>query len=916
MLKQWNLNMDWRFRLGDEPCSRPLSHADAYQYAHAGSLGGVAGVNYDDSDWELVSLPHDYMADAAFDENQVRNHGYRVSENAFYRKRFLLPEAYIGKHLLLTFGGIAMTAKIYLNGSLLARSFSCYTPVEVDITDRAYFGDRVNTLVVQVDGHNLEGWYYEGNGIYRDVTLKVKEPLHIREGGCFIKPVKAEAGWQVDCTVEVENTAYYNTDTFGPVTARIDILDAEASVATGMTDTKPCPHDTTAVLTGSLRVTAPRLWDVDDPKLYTARVSLYGGNTLLDRQDHSIGFRTFTADPQHGFFLNGKPVKLKGTCNHQDHAGVGVAMPDALVEYRVKLLKELGCNTYRNAHNMATEALLDACDRQGMLLINENRHFECDPESLQQVRAMVRTARNHPCVIMYSMFNEEALQATREGQNIFRRQKNTVYSLDDSRFVTAAMGGGTRDPNGTALLMDVTGINYSLPYAPEELHRDYPDRVIFGSENCSVCATRGCYHTDRSQNTCANYDEDVVDWGQNLRMTLDFSRRTPWYGGVCIWTGFDYRGEPTPYSWPSVSSFFGLLDTCGFKKDVAYLVKSFFVEEPVLHLLPHWNHAPGQSVRVMTYSNCDAVELFLNGQSLGRQPNDCARPAQWTVDYAPGLLQAVGWKSGAAVAWDSVQTAGKPCRLIAQAQRQSIGNDGRDAVCVNCHAVDENGVFVPDADAMIHFEPLGDCLLLGVGNGDPNSHEPDHAHHRRLFAGRAQAVVGIKAGGKRAAVRVWSEGMEEASVTLAVEEVPMPDYLPSQQYRAVHGVTVSLRTYPERPDIHMAFSEFDMNSMENIVFDTYSLKPIFTSGWKLFKVPVTAPRQPENGRLCVCFQEVAASHVVVSVDGQVLLDQPHVKGAVTVDFPSTPGRQHTLRLLLKGTGGESGIRGGVLAKPM
>lgn len=911
MIHQWNLNLDWRFHRGAVDLPGPKSHSDAYDWAHAGSRGGVAGVNFDDSDWEVVNLPHDYMVYAHFSEDEVRNHGYRKPYDAWYRKRFLLPEEYRNKHILLTFEGIAMTARVYLNGSLVGRAFSCYVPLEIDITDRAFFGERINTLVVEVDGYSLEGWYYEGNGIYRDVTIKVKEPLHIKENGCFIKPVKAENSWQVECSVDAENTTYYNTDTYGDVFAKVEILDGDSVIASGITDSVRCPHDASATMHCCFGVDDPQLWDVDNPKLYCAKVSLCQEDTLLDVQTYNIGFRTFVADPNRGFLLNGKPFKMKGTCNHMDHAGIGLALPDAICEYRIKLLKDLGTNTYRNAHNMAMPMLLNACDRQGMLLINENRLFESSPEVLEQARQMVRYARNHPCVIMYSMFNEEAMQATREGTNIFRRLKNAVKELDDTRLVTAAMGGGTFDPNGTSPLMDITGVNYSIPYAPEGVHKMFPNQPVFGTENCSVVATRGCYKTDAEKCLCACYDEDVVDWGQNLRYTLDFSRKNDWYGGVNIWTGFDYRGEPSPYSWPAVSSYFGLYDTCGFPKDTAYLVKSFFKDEPIVHLLPHWNHNEGDVVRVMTYSNCDEIELFLNSKSLGRKVYDPIHPAEWNISFVPGQLRAVGYKDGQIVAEDVQETAGKPCKIVMEPQRPSIQNNGRDAVCVNFHTVDENGILVPTADNVIHFEVGGDGIYMGAGNGDPNSHECDSDPFRRLFAGRAQAVVGAKPNAKSVTIRAYGEGLEEASFTFDVVPGVMPDYLASQQHCAVHGATVSLKTYEERPDINVKFSDFDMNSMENIVFDTYSYKPIYTDGWKLFRVTVRAPKLLTGSQFRVVFQSVAASHIAVSVNEETYLDQPHSVGPVAVTFPCAPATEYDVRLLAKGTGKESGILGGV-----
>ncbi|MBR5446553.1 MAG: beta-galactosidase, partial [Clostridia bacterium] len=532
MRKTWNLNRDWRFRHDIDETQKALSHAEAYMFTQAGSAGGMAAVHYDDSDWSLVQLPHDYAVDGDFSADNLLSHGYRGASNAWYRKRFCLPEEYRNKHILLTFGGIAMKARIYCNGSLMARSFTAYTPTVVDLTGRAFFGDRANTLAVEADGYSLEGWFYEGAGIYRDVKLYAKDLLHLAHEGIFWKPVCGRDGWVLHWEALVENS-----DLTCPVSAPFVLCaalsDADGQIVSGSSEVQVCPAGETIRVSGDLPVPAPHLWDVDDPYLYTARMTLTAADGASDAEETSIGFRTFTADSKRGFLLNGRPIKLKGTCNHQDHAGVGTAIPEAVWEYRLSLLKELGSNAYRCSHNMPDEILLSLCDRMGMLVIDEPRHFESGEEAFRQAEALARQARNHPSVVMYSLFNEEALQSTAEGCHIYRKLRHAISRWDDSRLFTGALGGGALDPAGTALLMDVTGINYSLPIA-EKFHELYPDQPVFGSESNSSLSTRGCFVTDAEKHVCAGYDEDFVPWGNRTRDNWQFAASHDWYGGICV----------------------------------------------------------------------------------------------------------------------------------------------------------------------------------------------------------------------------------------------------------------------------------------------------------------------------------------------------------------------------------------------
>jgi len=914
-----NLNRDWRFALSEDEQKRALSHSEAYNFSHAGSMGGRAGINYDDSNWRIVQLPHDYTTEQDFAPGNLRSHGYLGRVDAWYRKRFHLPEEYRGKHLFLTFGGVGMKARVYLNGSLMARSFSVYTPIYIDISDRAFYGEQVNTLVVEVDGRSLEGWFYEGAGIYRDVKLYVKDMLHLAKDGVFFKPVRDENGcWSV-CWEAIAENGDLLTDTPKSFRVQAEILDGENRIAGDITDITTCAGGDNIKVSGRIPLDGytPHLWDTEDPYLYTGRVQILSADNTdtADSEEHRIGFRTFTADCRRGFLLNDRPIKIKGTCNHQDHAGVGMAIPDSVYEYRIARLKELGTNAYRCAHNMPAEILLDICDQEGILVMDETRHFEAGEEGLWQTEAMVRQARNHPCVVLYSLFNEEAQQSTAEGCNIFRKLRHTIRKWDDSRLLCGAMGGGVLDPNGTALLMDVTGVNYSLDIA-EQFHKNHPDQPVFGSENNSVVTTRGCYLTDPEKCVCASYDEDVVPWGHSVRDTWRFTLANDWYGGIFIWTGFDYRGEPTPYDWPSVTSHFGIMDLCGFPKAAFWQNKACFTEEPMIKLVPHWNHKPGETVRVMAFTNCDEAELWVNGVSRGRVPAGPCDPAQWEVPFEPGTIEAIGYRNGVpASEICRVRTAGTPKKIVLSPHRQWIADDGRDAILLNCSVTDENGIEVPTADNLLHFTVEGDGTLLGVGNGDPNCHDNDHLPTRHLFAGYAQAVIGSNPGAKSIRVRVDSEGLNSTVLDLEIRHTESPDYLASTDSRWAYGAMVSIRSFPEIPDIRQEIPDYDMNTMERIIFDNSSIKPGFTEGWHLYKIVFSAPKNLREDQLCgIRIIRVVSRGLAVSLNGEMIYDKPDENFGdkeLVFTFPAVPGKYYEMRLVLEGTGGISGIGGGV-----
>ena len=761
--KVFNLDFNWRFHLGDIEIPSELTR-DSYSICKSGAIVGPAGKCWDDSSWRVIDIPHDYFSESKFSPDNLQSHGYRTRDNAWYRKSFKLDESLSNKELYICFEGTAVNAEFYFNGSLMERSFSAYTETVFNITDRAYFDGRENILSVYIKGLATEGWWYEGAGIYRHVKLYAKDKLHIAHNGIFGKPTLIEGtknSWYVDIETTVENS-YYNDR---KASVKVSVLDGDKVIAENTKGNILCISDSETVVKQRLRISRPKRWDVDSPNLYTLKVELSDDGGVTDTDSTRIGFRTFYVDPERGFFLNDKPLKIKGTCNHQDHAGVGVAIPDSVQYYRIKRLKELGTNAYRCSHNLPAKEVLDACDELGLIVMDENRRFESRREVLEYLDIMVRRDRNHPSVIFWSLFNEEPLQNTEEGAKIFRRMKSRVLKLDDSRLITGAINGSFE---GTGLEMDIIGINYGIDTIDEN-KKLHPNKAVIGSENNSAISTRGCYTSDREgAQVLQCYDEETVPWGQTIKQTWDFARKRDYFAGIFIWTGFDYRGEPTPFKWPSVSSQFGIMDTCGFPKDSFYFNKACFTDKPMVHILPHWNHKKGDTVRVMTVSNCSEVELFLNGKSLGRKACDVCAPAEWQVEYVPGKISAKAYRDGKCVARSEQKTAGKPYAIKILPDSTRILDDGADTAVINFCVVDKKGTVVPYADNLILFDVIGDGYIKGVGNGDPNSHESDTAPKRRAYCGYCQALITSKIGAESISLHAHSEGLIDAQIDFEI----------------------------------------------------------------------------------------------------------------------------------------------------
>jgi len=772
-----SLDLGWRFHRGDVPVTPPHTGDATYASTKAGAAAGAAALYFNDAGWRELDLPHDFVVEGPFEETANVAQGYRPKGVAWYRRSFRLDPADQGKHLELQFDGIATEAVIWVNGNIVAHSLSGYSSTYIDITAFARFGNETNVVAVRVDSDPLEGWWYEGGGIYRHTWLVKRAPVHIVTDGVYGHPHKGPGGgWAlpVDATLANigERVAVAEVETV--------LVDPQGRpVARGRASVPVDPLGR-AVARLELSVADAQLWSIEAPTLYAVRTTVSVAGRQVDEAVTLCGFRTQRFDPDRGFFLNDKPVKIQGVCMHQDHAGVGVALPDSIIDFRLRRLKALGCNAIRSSHNAPTAELLDAADRLGFLVMDENRLFDTAPEYLRILEWMVRRDRNHPSVILWSVFNEEPLQGRREGYEMVRRMAAAVKRLDDTRPVTAAMNNGMFAPTNVSQAVDVVGFNYQIAQY-DRFHAANPAKPMTSSEDTSAVSTRGEYATDMKAHVLTSYDDVARPWGATHRAAWKAIATRPYLAGAFVWTGFDYRGEPQPFEWPTVSSSFGIMDLCGFEKAAFFIHQAQWVKDrPVLHLVPHWTWPgrEGRKVRVVAMANTERVALLLNGRLIGEQAVDPFEMNEWQVPYAPGRLEAVGKTGGRVVAHAVVETTGRPVALRLTPERTSLAGDGRDAAPVTVEALDARGRPVPTANLPVSFEIDGG-RIIGLGNGDANSHEPEKGAARRLYNGLAQVIVQTQEGGSGALVlRARAEGLKAAQARIAVRPDRGPPSVP------------------------------------------------------------------------------------------------------------------------------------------
>jgi beta-galactosidase len=706
-----------------------------------------AKAGFDDSKWRTLNLPHDWAVELPFVRDEaLQSHGYkpigrRYPETSvgWYRREFDIPASDLGRRIVLDFDGAFRSILVFVNGCFIGRNDNGYAPFHFDVTDFLKYGGK-NCIIARVDASFGDGWFYEGAGIYRHVWLTKTDTLHLGQWESTVRSTVSGSSAVLALGTVVANEGKQAEN------AKVSwqILDAAGkTVATAEAATQSIAVDGSASYTATAKLPNPALWSVDAPNLYSAIVTVESGGKARDAERVTFGVRTAVFDADKGFFLNGKPLKIQGTCNHQDHAGVGAALPDRLQYFRLGVLKEMGGNAVRTSHNMPTPEWVEGCERMGLMMMCETRQMSSSAEGLAQLEAMVKRYRNSPAIILWSTGNEEwQLQdaMAEQGEKISTTMVRHVHELDPTRPVSAAVNGNNQ--KGVTGPFDIVGFNYNLNY-PDDYHKNNPKRPIYGSETASAIATRGEYSTDPLRNTLSAYDVNHTNWSQLAEEWWKFYGTREWEAGGFAWTGFDYRGEPTPYGWPSINSQFGIVDMCGFPKDTFYYYKSWWGAEPVLHLFPHWNFAgkEGETIPVWVFSNLDEVELFVNGVSLGSQKVPHLGHVEWKAKYQPGFIEARGTKNGKVVLTEKRETTGPTVAIRLTADRTEINADGEDIAILKVEALDKEGRAVPTAGNFIGFKVTGEGALIGVGNGDPNCQQSDKEPKRSLFNGLAQVIV-------------------------------------------------------------------------------------------------------------------------------------------------------------------------------
>jgi len=750
------MDLGWRFAFGHATdFAKDFETSTGYftYLAKAGYGDGAASVQFKDSTWREVDLPHDWAVELPFSGSASHSHGYKTigwkypeTSVGWYRKKFDIQASDLGRKINIQFDGIHRNSTVWVNGFYVGNEKSGYASSVYDITDYLNYG-AVNTIAVRVDASMEEGWYYEGAGIYRHVWLNKTNMLHVAQNGTFV--TSEINGDKAELTVRTKvDNQYDHLSTF---TIEQILLDTNnQTVVSEKLENTTLRGNLMNTLYQKISVPNPTLWSLENPYLYKLKTNIISDGLVVDTYISTIGIRTVRFDPDLGFFLNGKSIKIKGTNDHQDHAGVGTALPDALQEFRVKKLKEMGSNAIRTSHNPPTPELLDVCDQLGMLVLDENRLMGINQEHFDLLERFMVRDRNHPSVILWSIGNEEwAIESNEKGARITKTMQEFAQKIDSSRAFTVAVSGGWDSGSGTTA--QVMGYNYIVQGNIDEHHMKFPLQCGIGTEESNTIGTRGMYTDDKTNGRMAATNRMPENVGTESGWKFYDDR--PFLSGLFFWTGFDYRGESNPLSWPAVNSEFGIVDLCGFPKDIFYYLKSWWGTKPVMHIMPHWNWKgrEGENVKVTIYSNAEEIELLLKNKSLGKKKMERNGHLEWNVAYQPGTLVANGFAKGKLIVSEQIETTDAPAKVILESDRVVLKADGEDVAVITVQLKDNKNHFVPTANNEITFTISGPGKIAGVGNGDPASHEPEQfvktvsdplpQWKRKTFNGLAQIII-------------------------------------------------------------------------------------------------------------------------------------------------------------------------------
>jgi len=717
---------------------------------HLGEVSGAQGATFDDSAWTSLDVPHDWSIALPFNQSSTATYegGYLDGGIGWYRKTFTIPAAAAGQKLFVQFDGTYMDSTVYLNGTQVCARPYGYSSYECDITSNAKTGTS-NVLAVRLNNQTPSSRWYSGSGIYRHTWLKTVNPVRVAYTGTQVSTPTVSTS---SATVNIEVTVQNDTTSTAAVSVTSSDRDSSGTeVAKATSDATSVAAGKTADVAQTTTVTNPKLWSPATPNVYSVVTTVSSGGSVVDTYTTPLGIRTFAFDADSGFTINGQKMKLNGTCNHHDLGALGAAVNTRAIEKRLQMLKEMGGNALRTSHNPPAPEFLDLADRIGFVVMDEV--FDCwyagkhtydygrffDSWYDRDVQGFVARDRNHPSVIIWSIGNEVP-QASDKAT--VTKLIASVHAQDTTRPTIQAYPAWVTSGIPTGL-EDLVGINYA-PERYDSFHAANPAYKLLASETSSGFRSRGIYNNANNQES--SYETAWAGWGASAEQSWKNVNTRDWIAGEFIWTGFDYIGEPTPHEWPSRSSYFGLIDTANFPKDIYYFYQAHWNWNgpTMVHLVPmnwtNWN--TGSNVKVMVYSNADSVEVFLNDVSKGSKTNSSSTGhLEWSIPFAAGTLEARATKGGTVVATDKVQTAGAATTLVAKADRASIRADGRDLSFVEIHVVDAQGVIVPNANNAITFSVSGPGTLVGVDNGDPTNHESFKGTSHTAFSGKALAIV-------------------------------------------------------------------------------------------------------------------------------------------------------------------------------
>lgn len=780
---------------------RIVADFDKGWHFHLGNVDDGEKTSLNDAQWRTLNLPHDWSIEGKFskDNPATPEGGALPGGIGWYRKTFTVPAASKNKLVYIDFDGVYQKSDVWINGHHLGFRPNGYISFRYELTPYLNFGGK-NTIAVKVDNSaQPNSRWYSGSGIYRNVWLVTTNKVAIDNWGTYVTTTDVSTkSATVNLKIKIKNHARPTA-----ITIKTVIYDAggRAVSAAGEIVAKADLKDTAISSNQNITVKSPVLWSVEHPYLYKVVTTILADNKIADVYTTPLGIRYFNFDADKGFSLNGKPMKILGVCNHHDLGSLGAAVNTRALERQLQILKAMGCNGIRTSHNPPAPELLDLCDKMGFIVMDEafdcwewkkatyDYHLYFKEWHKRDLEDQILRDRNHPSVMIWSIGNEIPQQSDTSALRLAPELVGIVHSLDTTRPITTANDNpGKNNKIIQSGAIDLVGYNYhEFDYAG--FHDRYPGKKFIATETTSGLETRGHYDmpsdsvrvwparwdkpfTDGNpDNTVSAYDNVRPAWGSTHEATWKVMKKYDFLSGFFIWTGFDYLGEPTPYTWPSRSSFFGIVDLAGFPKDVYYMYQSEWTDKAVLHIFPHWNWQPGKMVDVWAYYNhADEVELFLNGKSLGvKKKTGDDLHIMWRVKYEPGTLKAVSRKDGKVVLTREIHTAGKPAKIELIADRKNIKADGKDLSFITVKILDKDGNLVPDADNLVNFKINGEAFIASVDNGDENSHDSFKVNYRKAFNGLALAIVQAKEKAGSVTFTATSKGLPTATLMLQLK---------------------------------------------------------------------------------------------------------------------------------------------------